>query len=100
MGLEVLCNYMNIIYYVFDVVNRLMAPYIPFMTEKVYLEIHHKRYPARSADDLITVCKPCHHVITGYVRRHRASGSIYSGLVLEDTYATKKARRFALAAER
>lgn len=29
----------NIIYYVFDIVNRLMAPYIPFMTEKVFLEL-------------------------------------------------------------
>jgi len=29
----------NIIYYVFDIVNRLMAPYIPFIVEKVFLEM-------------------------------------------------------------
>jgi len=29
----------NIIFYVFDIINRLMAPYIPFMTEKVFLEM-------------------------------------------------------------
>ena len=29
----------NIIYYVIDIVNRLMAPYVPFIVEKVFLEM-------------------------------------------------------------
>ena len=29
----------NIVYYVFDVLNRLMAPFVPFLTEKVFLQM-------------------------------------------------------------
>ena len=27
----------NLVYYVFDILNRLMAPFVPFLTERVYL---------------------------------------------------------------
>ncbi|MHA1699222.1 MAG: isoleucine--tRNA ligase [Promethearchaeota archaeon] len=32
-------NAFNVMYYVFDILNRLLAPFVPFITEKVFLEM-------------------------------------------------------------
>jgi isoleucyl-tRNA synthetase len=29
----------NIVYYIFDILNRLMAPFVPFLTERVFLQM-------------------------------------------------------------
>ncbi|MHA1335087.1 MAG: isoleucine--tRNA ligase [Promethearchaeota archaeon] len=29
----------NIVFYIFDILNRVLSPYIPFMTEKIFLEM-------------------------------------------------------------
>lgn len=50
------------------------------------LEVHHKtyeRYNNEDPDDLITVCKSCHDVITNYVRRLRYGDCEYETETIE-----------------